>query len=399
MSTKKRVLVFCVPFSGHLNAIKELIQRLKHDIDFTLVITGWSTISPDPENLPPDTIVLEHGTLEETDPAVWTLPRVAALLPQCVVFAEKYKPDCILYDYFSPEGYFVGKMLNIPFWSSIPAMIGPFDTQDYLSQKLHTPLNQSAIQTIETLSGSFIDQQKIEMISDGLHFPGILNLVWSYESVTPKDYQKNRKICPYVFIGGAKATHLQKKENHTKPLIYISFGTVVMNNLWNQQPSFQSSFKDFLQELAKCWAQKPIDVVFVSQGKKILEHYPENWSIVDHAHQMDILAKANVFVTHAGGNSFNEALINRVPMVALPFFGDQILIAQQIETLEIGINLGKDSSIMTKKSKNFLNSALSHELDDATFHILNSSSYQEHYQKLHLLCESLHTVFSHTHLL
>lgn len=393
MNEKKKVLVFCVPFSGHLHAIKEMMHRLKDDYQFTLVITSWKNIPADLENDLAH-ISLEHSELHETDPAIWTLSRVAELLPDCLALAGEFEPDLIVYDYFSPEGYFVGKMLGIPYWSSIPAMIGPFQTQEYLSAKLQLPLNQTAIEKIEAIYSHKIDREKIEMISDGLHFPGELNILWSYQDLTPSDYLLNRTPGSYVFIGGAKAEKIQSKQRQERPLVYFSFGTVVMNNLWNQQPLFQPAFRKFIGEVAERWADKKIDVVFVCQGKKILETYPKNWQVVDHADQMEMLAKADVFVTHGGGNSFNEAVINHVPMVVIPFFGDQILISEQIERLGIGKNLGKDSDIDTKKSKQFLGKELGRELDEAVFGMLATDSYARQYEKFSFQHVSLHALFS-----
>jgi UDP:flavonoid glycosyltransferase YjiC (YdhE family) len=309
---------------------------------------------------------------------------VSELLPDCLEVAKTFQPDLILYDFFSLEGFFVGKMLGIPYWCSIPAMLGPFTHQAYLSQKLNDPKNQEALKAIEERYGISISEPDIEMISDGLHLPGQTNLLWSYPSLTPKDYLLHRAPKLYEFIGSAKADDVRQKKERARPLVYFSFGTVVMDNIWNQQAELVLALKAFIGEFARVTKDKSIDVVFVSQGKRVLEAYPENWQVFDSVDQMDMLSQASVFVTHAGGNSFHEAVLQRVPMIAIPFFGDQILISRQIEALGIGVNLVQDSDIDTKKSKQFLTQELAHRLEDAVNRILASDTCAKSYEKLSL---------------
>merc|ERR1739838_772351 len=45
----------------------------------------------------------------------------------------------------------------------------------------------------------------------------------------------------------------------------------------------------------------------------------------------------NVFVTHCGQNSCNEAVMNAVPVITTPFFGDQVTNAARFEELGCGI--------------------------------------------------------------
>ncbi|MBI5066227.1 glycosyltransferase family 1 protein [Candidatus Woesearchaeota archaeon] len=379
----KKILIFTVPFGGHLNILKHTINRLKSKINFKLVITGWKNILP--EDLPKvDTVILAKSTLKQTDPALWTFPRVAEQLGDCIKIAREFKPDLIIYDFFSLEGYFVGKLLKIPYWCSIPAMIGPFTNKNYLKQKLSTKENQKAIKQIREEYDFKIDKEEIELISDGLHLPGQKNLVLSYSSLVDSNYLKNRKKVPYLFVGNIRADEVKKHEENKIPLIYFSLGTVVMNNLWNQQKQTRNKLKMFILGVAKLFKNKNVRVVFVSQGKKILKTYPKNWNVFDRVNQMDLLSKADVFITHGGSNSFHEAVLQKVPMIVIPFFGDQPLVGERVKKLGIGINLGKDKDIDTKKSKNFLNLKLAKKLSDSVFEILSNTKYRNAYKKIKL---------------
>ena len=369
----KKILLFSPPFSGHLNVLKKLALDHKNDFDFQFIITGWKNIDPELEGLDAPVKIIAHSDLNETDPAVWTLPRVAELIDECISFTKEINPDLIIYDFFSLEGNLVGKILNIPYYSSIPALIGKFTHQNYLKTKLELSSNIKAIKEIQNKFPESIDIGEIEMISDGLHIPGQINFIWSYPSLTPPDFMTNRRQAIYKFVGNLNKTTTNNIviDYNKKSLVYISFGTVVMNNLWDQQVEMRDKFIEFIGKLADLWKDKSFNVVFVSRGKTILNKYPSNWHVVDYADQIAILSKASVFVTHAGGNSFHEAVIKHIPMIAIPFFGDQPLIAQQIERLGFGVNLVSNSDIDTKKPKNFLDESLAHKVDETVKDILN----------------------------
>ena len=137
------------------------------------------------------------------------------------------------------------------------------------------------------------------------------------------------------------------------------------------------------------WGDNKYEIIFSSQGKKVLNKYPRNWQVFDRVDQIEYLAKADVFITHGGNNSFHEALIQQVPMIVVPFFGDQPLVANTIERLGIGINLVKNSNIDTKKSKDFLNKELVTRLDKALIDVLNNKKFKENFNKINLGFESI----------
>jgi len=388
----KKILLFSPPFNGHLNVLKNLTRKYRNNFDFHLVVTGWKNIRPDLKGITVPVTTFAYSDLNETDPAIWTLPRAIELLDACLELARKEKPDLIIYDYFSLEGNFIGKIIGTPYWSSIPALMGPFN-QNYLSEKLNLPDNAMAINKLEEKFPGIINASQIEMISDGLHIPGQTNLIWSYPALTPTDFMTNRQANNYIFVGHLdvpEKTGKTEPRTQNRPLIYFSFGTVIMNNLWDWQTEIREKLKIFTGRLAELWRNKQFDVLFVSQGKTILNSYPPNWEVVACADQITALSQATVFVTHAGGNSFHEAVFKKVPMVAIPFFGDQPLVASQIEKLGLGFNLVQDSGIDTKKSKNFIDESLADKVDAAVTVVLNNvESYKNKFSRLTLESEDM----------
>lgn len=390
----KEILIFSPPFQGHLNILKDFQNKYRDQYEMQFVITGWDNIRPNLDGVEVPVHVLTAGNLHETDPALWTLPRVTELMDQSLALTEAIKPDLILYDFFSLEGREVGKKLEIPAWSSIPALMGSNSDRDYLHQKLSHPRNVQAFKDIYNRYGITIERNEIERISDGIHLPGEHNLVWTYYEISPPEFMEGRnKANPYSLVGHLRGEReVAKEKSDTTPTIYLSFGTVVMDNLWNNQPKIQENMRNYIGSLAELWQDKKLTVVFVTQGKKVLDAYPKNWQVYDQVDQVSQLANSDIFITHGGNNSFQEAVVKRVPLVVIPFFGDQPRVAKRAEELGIGINLRPAAEIDTRADKDFLSSNLALQTARAVESILKERGPNRQYEGLTLHATSLHTL-------
>ncbi|MEJ8515018.1 nucleotide disphospho-sugar-binding domain-containing protein, partial [Staphylococcus capitis] len=66
---------------------------------------------------------------------------------------------------------------------------------------------------------------------------------------------------------------------------------------------------------------------------------PDNVLLKSYVPQTELLQHTALFLTHAGMNSTNEALLMDVPLLAFPQNADQPLVAQQIENINVGQQL------------------------------------------------------------
>lgn len=391
LTPKKRIVIFSPPFSGHLNILKEFIKDHKKEFEFRLIITGWKNIKPDLTDVDPETVkMIEKSQLSETDPSLWTFPRTSELLGECLDAVREFQPDLIIYDFFSLEGNLAGRLLDIPYWCSIPAMIGPFDNQGYRDKKFDDPVNQKALDEIKSKYGLKIEKDEVEMVSDGFHLPGLINLVWSFRELTISNFRDDRSSSPFVFVGNLRGDNYEKTNYiNKKPLIYFSLGTVVMDNLWNQQAETREKLTGFIRKLAEIWREKNYQIIFTTQGKKVLDVYPDNWWVYDSVDQVEILSRADLFITHGGSNSFHEAVMQKVPMIVIPFFGDQLLVADRTEQLGLGIKAGGSTSIDTHESKDFLNDQLAIDLTAVIERMLLVNDFVRNYLNLEVLASPL----------
>lgn len=109
------------------------------------------------------------------------------------------------------------------------------------------------------------------------------------------------------------------------PIIYISLGSIISN-------------RGFCKECIRAFGGKEMSVI-LNTGRvspESLGKIPDNIYAYSFVPQLEVLQHADVFLTHCGMNSVNEAMRCGVPMVAMPFINDQIANAKPIVRLGIG---------------------------------------------------------------
>ena len=105
----------------------------------------------------------------------------------------------------------------------------------------------------------------------------------------------------------------------TPPLVFASMGT------WLRPP---------FQVIAQaCHILKAQLVLSVGKGATLEEasNLPGSPIVVEFAPQIELLKRVDLFITHAGLNSVQEALLEGVPAVAIPMTGDQPGVASRLK--------------------------------------------------------------------
>lgn len=112
-----------------------------------------------------------------------------------------------------------------------------------------------------------------------------------------------------------------------RPKVFISLG------------SLNTDYPDFYTSCIEAFRDGKYVVAMTVGGKCDLGRLgdiPKNFYVNNYLPQLSILASADVFVTHAGFGSVNEALLFGVPMLALPIVNDQHMVAKRIFALGLG---------------------------------------------------------------
>ena len=120
-----------------------------------------------------------------------------------------------------------------------------------------------------------------------------------------------------------------------RPVLLIALGS-----LFTGRPGFYAACMDAFAELD--WH------VVMAVGHQIdladLPQAPPNFEVHRSVPQLQVLAQASAFVTHAGMGSVLEALHYGVPMVAVPQMAEQRVNADQIASLRLGRHLPRDDA-------------------------------------------------------
>jgi non-canonical (house-cleaning) NTP pyrophosphatase len=384
---KRKVLVLSTGFSGHLFPVREFINRHKNEVEFCLIVVGWQSVHWDRATIEIDRVhSVNSGNLAETGPENWTFERAKHTLARCIEIAKDFGPDLIVDEFFAIEGYFLAKLLKIERWCLIPAKMGRYDglAQQFVKRALKNPINVNALAEIQRVYGIRISSRVITGASDVLFIQGDLNLVCSFPGFTRPDFLKGRPKSRYVFIGSMMG---EKFINNFQPVekekVLLILGTVLLGNIWEQNKVVREQIRAFVQQLATLWDGAPFEVIFVTQGKMVLQKYPINWQ---HPPTIDVpqtLTTVKVVVGHGGSGITHEALVNGKPVAILPAFGDQLDTAIACEQAGIGINLAPEAGIDTHGITTFDDPhALARRVDSAVRRMLREGSFVKAYLNL-----------------
>jgi MGT family glycosyltransferase len=175
----------------------------------------------------------------------------------------------------------------------------------------------------------------------GYHVRNALSLVRN-DNDTDSIVYTSRRFQPYAesfsdhyaFVGPSVFSKTEPAKQKDRPLIYISMGTVI-----NDRPDFYGKCIEALKDL-------DTDII-ISCGNAIdrdaLGMLPENVKVYPYVDQLDVLSRADVFITHCGMNSVSESLYMAAPMILYPQTGEQQAVAKRTAEIGAGVMLTDDS--------------------------------------------------------
>jgi MGT family glycosyltransferase len=247
------------------------------------------------------------------------------------------KPDYIIHDSYGLWGKLIAKQLSIPAITSIPSFalnkqMVELDPDTFIKYMLRSDDSTQAakiLSTLDNLTAIFKKRYDIEDFFDIFISKESLNITYTSRYFQP--YQETFDDS-FRFVG---ASIFQRHELFDfpfdsisdQPLIYIAMGNVVTNH------------SEFYQKCFAAFQDRNLQVV-LSLGQADLPDSikaPDNFIVRRLVPQLEILKRAAVFITHGGINSVCEGLYYNVPLIAVPFLGDQCMIAKRVSDLKSGI--------------------------------------------------------------
>lgn len=342
----KKVMVFCIPAHGHHNptlpVVTELVKRGNavryysfEEFREKIKKTG-AEFFPCDAFLPELTQEEEQGlkrvsTTEMTVVDLRVTARMDGFLAEQVA---SFQPDVIFTDSVCFWGKLTARKYKIPMVVSTSTFA--------FNQASSRYMKNSFSEIVDLITGSGRVKAELKNLEAyGYHEKSIMPLVQN-DNFTDTVVYATRKYQPcaetfsghYAFVGPSLPVAYPPDKAHERPLVFISMGTVL-----NEKP-------DFYKTCIRALAEEAVDVL-ISCGKAVdpesLGTLPDNIRVEPYVNQPEVLAKANVFLTHCGMNSVSESLYMAAPMVLYPQTNEQRAVARRAFEMGAGVELKGDS--------------------------------------------------------
>jgi len=263
------------------------------------------------------------------------LPATVAVLPYLIDELTRLDPDLIVTDSMAPWGLAAGRVLNKRVLGSVPTFALSRKHVALMMQQFDVARDAVVLGAIQKLRENW--DLRFDVADVGFHASDV-NVVYTSRAFNPPLDDRTERfefIGPMLGRKGARGDFpLSLFEAGGRKRLYISMGTVVGDMMKLGQEFFQSFFAAF--------GDRADYLVALSVGAETdpdsLEA-PSNFIVRRTVPQLDLLQHVDAFLTHGGMNSMCEAMAHGVPVVCLPFFGDQFLTAEQARSLGAGLVL------------------------------------------------------------
>lgn len=379
-----KIIIYSLPQHGHINptlAITNELSRRGHEVIYYMTEEFQEKIEKAGGIFKPLGTTLniydearkaidshkENGNFLPTDAVGVFIQFMADTMSRFKILAkalESENPDLVIYDPMCIWGQILAKGHNfkrVTFYTTYPMVSG--DTMsDSMSDLFKNIITPRIIGAIISLFWSLLKVNiKYRMI---LFSP--LKLFTAKESLNlvplPKGFLPNASELDesYLFFGPNLMLSYSHKseplpESKGKRYLYVSMGSTALNN----QPELFRAVIDGFRKSA--WHV----VMNIGEAKReSLGKIPENVILRNYVPQIEILQKADVFITHGGMNSVMESCYFGVPMIVLALQPETKITAHQIAALGIGISIVPTD-------------LLGYKLHDMANSIYDTASYEE----------------------
>ncbi len=359
----RKIAFFCIPAHGHTNPMlpvaAELVRRGNavrfysfNEFEKKIQATGAEFISCD--SFLPELTAQEEAGLKNVSTTEMTVQDIRITLSMDGFLDAEFKsfqPDVV----YTDSVCFWGKLNAWKYRVPMVVSTSTFAFNQMSSQYMKNTPKELA-DMIFGLPRISKELKKLEPY--GYHVKGALSLVQSDNSTDSVVYT-SRSFQPYaesfsdhyVFVGPSVFSNAMPDKRKARPLVYISMGTVI-----NDRPGFYKKCIEALKDLNA-------DAV-ISCGNAVsreeLGELPDNVQVRPYVDQLDVLSRADAFITHCGMNSVSESLYMAAPMILYPQTSEQKAVARRVTEIGAGIVLEDDSS---------------HGIRSAVEEILNNAAY------------------------
>lgn len=309
---------------------------------------GWDLFST-AKDAARNYLSIEHDVLLDVSIVSSGLPASITMLPYLLDEIRRWRPLFTVHDAAAPWGALAGRLAGVPTVCSMSAF--PMNRAQALECYPPGPIQLAAARYLLDRYGmaydpadTYVNYTDFNLIfSSALWAGDACNGNAAFHFCGPTLAESASEYLRHPAIMRAK-----QARDQVKKVVYSSFGTVVSGPLASY---YSTTIEQIFCDVAQALRERDDVYLILSTGRR-----PTNTDLpsdlpggsvsrFDYVPQAQLLEHVDVFVTHAGMNSTNEALWQGTPVVCCPFFGDGPLNARRFT--ELGAGLTVDYGIAT----------------------------------------------------
>ncbi len=342
-----KVVFFNIPAHGHINpalpVVREMIQQGEQVICANTEETRaaheatGATFAAYPFIPTMAGLINNAGGGNLADNALSLVKIADLIMPWVLQLLKREKPDYVIYDSLAAWGRQAANKLGIRGAASISTfVITPSSMPPMPLPTLLNMLGNILVRLPAYWQTAWQMRQKYGVkgvgLAGALSNTGALNIVYTSAKFQPASEKLDSS---YKFVGPSLAP---RKDDSGfpfdaltgSPIVYISLGTINNDNL------------DFYRQCFEAFSSHSGQFI-LSVGKRTdiaaLGSIPANFIVRNFVPQLEVLQRADVFITHGGMNSVHEGLYYNVPLIVIPQQMEQGVVAQQVAKHGAGIAL------------------------------------------------------------
>jgi hypothetical protein len=338
-----KIIFMSIPGHGHVNptlpVVNELVAR-GHTVlyynteEFRLQVehAGASFYAYPEGGLTAAAIANSVHNLAQV--AALSLETSESMVEWMVRQIEQEQPDLLIHDSVCLWGMMCGRVLNMPTISSITTFVLEGIKISW-SPRLLLHMLPNALPVLPKI----INARRRLTQKYGKHslpknlFPAVgdLNIVFTSRAFQPATSFIDERFC---FVGPSINAAMREgnfsfEQLTRRPVIYISLGTIHSRITFYRQCF--TAFRDYPAQFILCIGNQT-DIAALGE-------IPNNFMVRNSVPQLEVLQQVDLFITHGGMNSINEALYYGVPMVIIPQQLEQYFNGLQVVAQNAGIML------------------------------------------------------------
>lgn len=326
-----------VPAPGHINPglglVAELVGR-GHGVSYAMNAAFASNVasagatpvlyeSTPPWTEGPGTVVVDLGAA-----MMAFLDEAKAVLPQVEAAYGDDRPDVIVHDIGAWPAAILARRWNVPSVVLSPTFVGYEGwEEDFAPDEAPSDGPPPADAGFPDAMRAWLDKERFDGEFADL-MTGRRGLV-----VPPRAFHPRAEtVAPeYTFVGpmlGDRAFQgTWDAPEGDRPILLVSFGSAFTDRPGAYRAVVEA-FGDGAWHVVLCIGRH-VD-------RAALGELPDTIEVHRAIPQLDVLSKADAFVSHGGMGGTMEALSHAVPIVAVPEIPEQRVVARQLETLGLG---------------------------------------------------------------